>query len=265
MNRILSGLLFSLLLFTSCVSNDRLIYLQNLPGKEPIPLDSLITYQPAEYRLQVNDIIDVKINTAKEEYQNLFNINDAGAAARAGQGGGGDIYYLTGYTVDKRGDIELPEIGKVNVVGLTLEETKLKIEELVGEFVTKNTFVSVRLGGIRFSAFGEFNSPGQYVALQNRVTIFEAVARAGELSIVAKRNKLIVIRQYPEGSRIHEVNLLDRNIVNTPFYFVQPGDQLYAEPMKVREIGSGITGLQTLQLTVTTISAVLLILNLVRN
>ena len=96
----------------------------------------------------------------------------------------------------------------------------------------------------------------------DRMTIFEAIAHAGDLTTVAKRDNLILIRQNPEGTEIHTIDLTDRKIVQSPYYFIQPNDQLYAEPMKVREIGSGENAAQSLALIVSSISAVALILNI---
>lgn len=96
------------------------------------------------------------------------------------------------------------------------------------------------------------------------MTIFEAIANAGDLTTVAKRDEVLLIRQYPEGTRLHRINLLDRQIVASPFYFIQPNDQLYIEPMKVRETGTGENTAQTLALVFAGISSVALILNLIK-
>jgi len=72
-----------------------------------------------------------------------------------------------------------------------------------------------------------------------------------------------LIRQYPDGTRLHRVNLIDRNLVSSPFYFIQPNDQLYAEPMKVREIGAGENAAQSISLVISSITAAALIINLI--
>jgi polysaccharide export outer membrane protein len=169
---------------------------------------------------------------------------------------------MNGYNVDKEGFVRLPMIGKVSVIDKTIEEARLVIEEKVKAFVKTELYVKVKLGGIRYSALGEFRKPGKFVVLQDRMTIFEAIAHAGDLTTVAKRDNLILIRQNPEGTEIHTIDLTDRKIVQSPYYFIQPNDQLYAEPMKVRELGSGENATQSLALIVSSISAVALILNI---
>jgi len=258
--------ILALISVSSCISNEKIIYLQNLEGKTPIPEGELITYEIPEYRLQFNDIISVNIATAEDMIENGFNNTGAGAGAgNAGQqgiGGGGDLYYLTGYTVDKNGDVRLPIVGNVSVRDKTLEEARLEIEEKVRFFVKNDLFVTVKLGGIRFSALGEFRAPGKFTILQDRVTILEAIAQAGDLTTIAKREDLLLIRQYPDGTRLHRVNLNDRNLIGSPFYFIQPNDQLYVEPMKVREIGAGENFVQTFSLVLSTLTFSLLVISL---
>lgn len=252
--------------FFSCVSNEKLIFLQNLEDRPNIAEDSLILYALDDYRLQYNDIIDVHIQTNSEEMNELLNVRAPQIRMGGGQQlmGGGDIYYMTGYTVDREGFIELPFVGSISVRNKTLSETKNAVASELSKFIVSDEyFVRVKLGGIRYSALGEVRSPGKFVVLQDRMTIFEALANAGDLSITAKRDEVLLIRQYPDGTKLHRINLLDRNIVHTPFYFIQPNDQIYVEPMKIREVGAGENVAQSLQLFVTSITAAALILNLV--
>jgi polysaccharide export outer membrane protein len=151
--------------------------------------------------------------------------------------------------LNDNGIVELPVIGKVKIVGMNTENAKIAIENELKKIVRDNEyFVRVRLGGIRYSALGEFARPGKYTILQNRVTIFEAIANAGDLTIQAKRDNIMLIRQYPDGSKAYRVNLNDNNIMASEFYFIRPNDMIYVEPMKVRELGTGTNFLQTLQL-----------------
>jgi polysaccharide export outer membrane protein len=170
---------------------------------------------------------------------------------------------MTGYTVDEKGNIRLPIVGEVQVKDKTIDEARLEIEKKLRTLVVSELYVKVKLGGIRYSALGEFRRPGKFVVLQDRMTIFEAVANAGDLTPVAKRNEILLIRQYPEGTRIHRLNLLDRQLIESPFYFIQPNDQIYVEPMKVREIGAGENAAQSFALVISAITALALILNII--
>ncbi|MCS5489154.1 polysaccharide biosynthesis/export family protein [Algoriphagus limi] len=264
----LSGfaVLLAFLSFFSCVSNEKIIYLQNLDGNQPISEDEMISYEIPEYRLQYNDILDVRIQTVEDLIKNGFNFqNQQNNQMQVGAQGGGDVFYMTGYTVDKEGNIRLPIVGEVNVKDKTIEEARVEIEKRLSQYVTSELYVKVKLGGIRYSALGEFRRPGKFVVLQDRMTIFEAIANAGDLNTVAKRDEIMLIRQYPEGSKLHRVNLNDRQLIQSPYYFIQPNDQLYAEPMKVREIGTGENAVQTFVLFTSVLTTTLLVVNLFAN
>tara|TARA_R110002020_G_scaffold921_1_gene4497 strand:- start:23519 stop:24376 length:858 start_codon:yes stop_codon:yes gene_type:complete len=265
----LKGLSFALVFFLAfgCISNEKIIYLQNLEGNSLIEDDELITYKIPEYKLQYNDIIDVNIQTVDDMTQFGFNNKPPQMNQQMGNvsaQSGGDIYYMTGYSVDENGNIRLPIVGEVYVRDKTLDEARIDVEQKLREYVKSELYVKVKLGGVRYSALGEFRRPGKYVVLQDRMTIFEAIANAGDLTTVAKRDEVLMIRQYPEGTRLHRINLLDRQIVASPYYFIQPNDQLYIEPMKVRETGTGENTAQTLALVFAGISSVALILNLLK-
>ncbi len=252
-------------LMVACVPNKKIIYLQNLEGNVPIGEDEMISYELPEYRLQFNDIIDVQVQTVEDMVRNGFN-SGGGENTRMGMQmaqGGGDVYYMTGYSVDRNGNIRLPVVGEINVMNKTIEETRTAVEEKLRVYVTSELYVKVKLGGIRFSTIGEFRRPGKYVVLQDRMTIFEAIAQAGDLNTVAKRDEILLIRQYPEGSKLHRINLNDRNIIHSPYYFIQPNDQIYAEPMRIREIGAGENASQSLALIISSITAVALVINII--
>lgn len=252
----------------SCISNKKLIYMQDL-GADSEPLISSsdrIPYNSEEYLLQANDIVEINIKTTSPEMNLLFDMTNGDNANAGMMGGqnGGDVFFMNGYSLDENGIVELPLIGEVNLQGFNLKEAKTIIEMAVSQFVKKDEyFVRVRLGGIRFSALGEFNMPGKQTILQNRATIFDAIAVAGDLNVLAKRDEIVLVRQYPDGSQIHKINLNDKNLLKSDFYFIRPNDLLYAEPLKVREIGSGSNFLQTLTFLTTTISTFVLVFTLV--
>ena len=231
-----------------------------------------IPYEWDSYLLQYFDIVDINIKTTSEELNKLLEVitgPNAGGGAMVGGGGGqagGDAFFMNGYTIDEVGMVEIPLIGELKLFGLTTKEAQSLIEAELAKYINEDQFfVRVRLGGIRYSALGEFNSPGKRTILQNRVTIFEAIAAAEDLTILAKRDEVVLLRQYPDGSQIHRINLNDRDLLASEFYFIKPNDVIYAEPLKVREIGNATNFIQTLTLLTTTVTAIALILNLVNN
>lgn len=240
-------------LLSACVPSKDLIYLQ--ADAESQSSGEVFKYQREDYKLQVNDILDVKISSLNPEVNAIFNASSMATmqVAQATAQKGGDLYYMTGYSVSENGEIDIPFVGKVNVAGQTLDQARTTIDTKVGGLFN-NYHLQVKLGGIRFSAIGEFNRPGKQVVMQNQATIFEAIALCGDLNSVARRDDIKLIRQYPDGTRIHTINLLDQSIITSPFYFIQPNDVLYAEPLPQKSWGIGVTGSQTLGTIVSTLS-----------
>lgn len=252
---------FLILIASSCISNKRINYLQNLPDNEPIELDEFIPYAKVDYEyvLQPFDIVDIDFASSNAELMKAFEFQRT-TTARGGTGGGmagGDVYFYSGYSIDKNGYVRMPVIGLLEIAGLTEEEARGKIEKAVNEYFKEEVYVRLRTGGIRFTAMGEFSSSGTKMILKNRATIFDAVALAGESNILAKKNELFLIRQYDGGTKIHQINLNDRQLLASPFYFIQPNDILYLQPMKIRQIGTGDNLSSSLQLGISLVTALL--------
>lgn len=238
--------------------------MQNLNQEATIAKSGeLIPYEVDEYRLQFNDVIDVTMKTTSVELNEILNVNDSENQIRnIGGLNSGDVFFLSGYSVDNEGFVNLPLIGEIKLVGMNVKEVKFAIEDKLKKYIRDDNFyVRVRLGGIPYSALGEFNRPGKFTILQNRVTIFEAIANAGDMTPTAKRSKVHLVRQYPEGARTHTINLLNDKIMESEFFFLRPNDMIYAEPMKVKQLGTGMTFAQSLQLTLSVITVALLYIN----
>jgi polysaccharide export outer membrane protein len=248
--------------FTACIPNKKLVYLQN---KTQALADTNVVkdYTRTKYRIQINDILSIQLRTIDQQAVALFNNNVGGQNMQVGALGGGDVFYLNGYTVDDSGRVELPMIGKLQLQGLTLAEAKGVIEGEAKQYFN-NFYVDIKFGGIRYSILGEVVRPGKFVILQEQFNIFEAIANSGDLTIVANRNEVEIIRQFPEGPQVFSVDLTDRSILYSPFYFIKPNDIIYVKPLKVKSLGTGTTGVSTFQTVVSILSAALLIFSITR-
>lgn len=253
--------LFFFLLLGSCISNKRINYLQNLSNNEAIALDEFIPYAKVDYEyvLQPFDIVDIDFASSNEELIKAFEFTGS-QNARLGTGGisgGSDVFFYTGYPIDKNGDVRMPVIGLIKIAGLTEELAREKIEAEVNEYFKEEVYVRLRTGGIRFTAIGEFSNSGTKLILKNRATIFDALALSGESNILAKKNELYLIRQYDGGTKIHRINLNDRQLLASPFYFIQPNDILYLQPMKIRQIGAGENLAASMQFGISFVTALM--------
>ncbi len=239
-------------LLSSCITNKDLVYLQD---KGTVMNDSLmIKEQSKPYRVQVNDILSINVKALDEELTAIFNpVKDTQASV--GQEG----LYFNGFTVDLHGNIEFPILGKIGVLGYTIDEIKNKVEsELLKQYFkeTAEIFVTVKLAGLRYTVTGEVGGTGVFTLYQDRVNIIEALANAGDIAQTGDRKDVLVIRQYPDGQKIHHIDLTDIQAMKSPYYHIQPNDIILVKPLKRKSLGAGSTATQT----ITTIASIFSVL-----
>lgn len=241
------------LLLTSCVSRKQLIYLQDNEQESNKMLKAVLS---PEYRLQTNDIITLNIKAIDPELVAIFNPSNINQNNNNQSRREQDAYY-DGFTVDSHGNIRIPIIGELNVMGFTLDEVRLKIEkELLDNYFKKeaNIFVTVKMAGLRFTINGEIASPGTKTMYQERVTVLEAIANAGDITLVGDRKNVTIIRQYPYGTEMHDIDLTDRKAIESPYFYLQPNDYVYVKPLAQKSWGTGKTGIESLGTIVTLLS-----------
>jgi polysaccharide export outer membrane protein len=238
--------------FTSCIPTKDLVYLQNTNGtSSDVPI-SEVMLKP--YRLQVNDVLSITIKADDPKLVSIFNPTNKGETDNVGSS-----LYFSGYTVDDHGNIRIPVLGEINAIGFTVEELRLKIEkQLLDEYFKKeaNIFVIVRLAGFKYTINGEVGSVGTKFLFQDHVNIMEAIANSGDITITGDRKAVTIIRQTPTGTEMHDINLLDINVMKSPYYNLQPNDYIYVKPLKQKSWGTGKTGIESLSTIITLISLV---------
>ncbi|MFD2727392.1 polysaccharide biosynthesis/export family protein [Hyunsoonleella rubra] len=248
-------------LFSSCITNKDVVYLQD---KGTVVDDaSQIQALVKPYRVQVNDILSINVKALDNELTAIFNPVD-GANQGTSQGG----LYFNGFTVDLHGNIEFPILGEINVLGFTVEEIEDKVEnELLNNYFkeTAEIFVTVKLSGLRYTVTGETGGTGVYTLFQDRVNIIEALANAGDIRTTGDRTDVLVIRQYPDGQKIHHIDLTDIAAMKSPYYFIQPNDIILVKPLKRKVLGAGETATQTLRTVVSIFSVLVSTYFLVQN
>ena len=239
---------------TSCITNKDLVYLQD---KGTVVNDSLAIRETAKpYRVQVNDILSIRVKALDEELTSIFNPVETGSGS-SNQGSG--QLYFNGFTVDLHGNIKFPILGNINVLGFTIDEIETKVKnELLKQYFkdTAELFVTVKLAGLRYTVTGEVGGTGVYTLYQDRVNIIEALANAGDISNTGDRKDVLVIRQYPQGQKIHHIDLTDITAMQSPYYYIQPNDMILVKPLKRKAIGAGQTAFQNL----TTVASILSVL-----
>lgn len=243
-------------LLSSCISTKQVTSFQG----EPVSKSEIYKLNSEPYRLQVNDILYIDIKAENQELVTLFK-----SSASGGSGAGG--LYFSGYTIDNHGNIRIPYIGEINVLGFTEKETREKIEVELGKFLKnpENVFVTVKLGGINFIVTGEVGSPGTKNLAQNQVSIIDAIANSGEISTFGDRENVLIIRKTPDGVKKYKINMNEMAIFESKHFYIQPNDIIYVAPLKQKSWGIGTTGLQAFTTVVSVLSFLITSVLLVKN
>lgn len=239
-----------LLCCSSCISTKRLSYLQENSKK----IDSLLTLskKPDPYRIQVNDLLSIRIKSLDQSEVGMFNpVGDENPNAT-----GEERLYYDGFLVDNHGNIRMPTLGEFNVLSYTVDEVRVRLEEeLVKNYFRPeaNIFVTVKLAGIRYTITGEIGNPGSNIIYRDQLTIMEAIANSGDITLTGDRRDVVIVRQYPYGQRVHHIDLTTIEAVNSPYYYVKPNDLILINPLPQKSFGSGTTAIQS----ITTIASIL--------
>ncbi|SHM72344.1 polysaccharide biosynthesis/export family protein [Polaribacter sp. KT 15] len=259
-------LLFGVVFFSSCLSNKELTYLQGNPTSN----SEIKRINNIPYKLQVDDILNITISSKKPEIVAVFqkqNLNNG-----TGNGGGGSNGssqgYFSDYSIDNYGNIRIPTLGEINVLGYTELETRRKIEDILRQDYINNDeslYVSVKLSGIRYTILGEINNTGTNVIYQNRVSIIDAIANSGDITDVGNRKAVEIIRKTNNGTKKFVIDLTNIDVLNDEAFYIKPNDIINIKPLKEKSWGTGTTGLQSLTTIVSLLTLISTTIILARN
>jgi len=253
-NKLVPLLLLAIL--SSCYSSKKLDYLQSESSFLRLPL------QTTEYLVQENDILDIKVQSRDPEQSDFFNLSTL--ENRSNQANPASMF-LTGYTVNVDGMINLAIVGELKVSGLTLEEIRNLIQSEIDKYLL-NATVSVKITSFKISVLGDVKNPGTYYVYNTQSTIFEALSSAGDLNITAKRENVRLIRQVGDKSIVVKLDLTKPSIIESPYYFMHPNDVIYAETSKQNIAKENVqNNLGIFALILSAISTTVLVLSFTRN
>lgn len=212
-------------LFTGCASSKKVNYFHD---KGDIEVNSaIINYQPT---IQYGDILSINVSSIEPELARPYNIIEM----RDNQ-----LIRQVPYIVNSDGEINFPVLGKIKVSGLTTKEITLKINELLNKSLDNPT-VTVQLTNFKVSVLGEVNSPGSYTILNERINIPEALALAGDLTIYGNRKTVTLIREHNGERKFIPIDLTNKELFNSPYYFLAQNDIIYVEANKTRVNSSAV-------------------------
>lgn len=238
--------LFSLLL-TSCVSTKKINYFDN---KEQIDLALSKTLYDA--KIMPKDILQIQVFTMTPEAAAPFNLLKlTGSSTTTSTTGQGTIY---DYLVDNDGNIEYPVLGTIHLGGLGKTEAEQLIKSKIQPYLAdnENIVVHVRMMNYKYAILGGVKSPGVFTTQNEKVSILEAIAQAGDLTTFAYRDRIFLIRENAEGQKeFHQLDINDANIITSPYFYLQQNDVVYVESRKVEARNAFISANTTVWFSIT--------------
>lgn len=251
------------LLLASCATNKRAAYIQQV--QTDIPTDIEQDYQ---IRIKPLDRLTVTINSKDPELAAPFNAassyNSLNGLSSYSSSSNGNLQILT---VDKEGKIQLPIIGEIDCDGLTRNELAKKIENTIRENgMVHDPIVIIQFADVKFSVLGEVARPGQFSITKDRISLFDALAMAGDLTIYGIRTDVAVAREVNGVRTIEYLDLTSKDLFNSPAFYIQQNDVIYVKPNKYKAQAGEISQNRNFYLSLvgTAISVATLIITLTK-
>jgi polysaccharide export outer membrane protein len=253
-------ILISLLSLSSCVTHDELL---NFNKGAEFPDTAVDIQNLPQLQIQPDDLLSIRVKALDPLAAEPFNVDPLGGNMNMNMGGGG-MRPLIGFLVSREGTIDFPMLGTIEVIGLTTDELKDLLLEKLQPFL-KEPVVLVRFLNFRITVLGEVAGPGSYFVAQERVTVLDMLGQAGDITPYGNRTNVLIIREQNGQRQTARLNLQDRDVFKSPFFYLQQNDVIYVEPLPTRTASirdqsqrilpwlSAITALTTLALTLSNI------------
>mgnify|MGYP002621829739 CR=1 FL=1 len=220
------GFLILLIFISSCRLSERFVYFQ---GDQAVNQVST-SYSPL---IKPDDILSIIVSSDKPESAKPFNFQRSEMGIEIQRPVGAvmplGVPILDGYLVDEDGFVALPIIGRIKVAGLTRKQVMEMMVPIYAEFLS-NPVVNIKIMNFRVSVLGDVRNPGVKLVTNERITILEALALAGDLNPTANRKNILIIREKDDQRFEFIVNLTQKNLFSSPAYFLEQNDVIYVEP-----------------------------------
>lgn len=181
--------------------------------------------------IQPDDLLSIMVNSLSAESNMLFNQGVLGSlGSSVSEAKAQQTTRADGYLVDKSGDINFPVIGKIRLLGLTKEAATDTIENILNREYVKDPTVNIRFLNFKITLVGEVNRPSTVTILTEKVNIMQAISLAGDLTVIGKRENVLIIREKDGERKLIRVDLNDKALLTSPNYYLQQNDIVYIEP-----------------------------------
>lgn len=222
------GILLLLLFASSCATKKQIHYFQDVEK-----LDQAAAVEAFQPRIEENDILHISLSSYNLEALAPFLKLTKPESPVINSNPG-----LDGYLVNSEGNIDFPVLGDIAVVGLTRSEIEDELTKRLQDYIT-DVVVDVRIMNFKITVLGEVKNPGVYPIQDERVTIPQALALAGDLTKDGKRENILIIREEKGNHQVTRVDLTSVDMYGSEFFFLKQNDVVYVEPSQVGVKKSG--------------------------
>ena len=211
-----------------CTSSKEIIYFQNIDDTELKPLNT-------EYEavIKKDDRLTIIVSGPDKLVCAPYNLTLNEMGSNGGGVGSNPETATLSYLVDSNGDIDFPILGKIHVEGMTRNDLVNYLTKEIGKDV-KEPIVYVSFRNYKITILGEVRSPGTYTIDSEKYTILQALGRAGDLNLTAQRQDILLLREVDGVLTHHRIDLRDKEILESPYYYLQQNDVLYVMPSATR-------------------------------
>lgn len=262
-NRLLFISITTILLSTSCANMKKLEYLQG-----PLDSNELSKINIPDPVIQKGDVLNITVYSDNPTASAVYNQSMANLSSLVGAGSdgsnGSSQQSSVGYLVDNFGNIQFPGIGVLYIEGITKKQLSELLDNKLKPFL-QNPYYNIRFLNYKITIIGDVAQPSVYSIPSERVNIFEAIALAGDLTITANRNNVLVIREQNGKREFGRLDLTNPEIFKSPFYHLKQNDIVYVDLTKHKAISNSETTLRYVTFGTSIISAIALILTIFRN
>lgn len=224
-------LTLSALLVSGCTSYKKSLYLQN----ENV-LNESLEGQLYDFRIMPKDELTIVVSTTDPEASAPFyrKIGQSKESANSSNTGMQNADLLS-YLVDNNGCIDFPVLGMIKVMGLSNRECEALLRQKLQPYLKEVPNVTVRTSNYKFSVLGEVGKPGTYTTDAEKVTIFEALAQAGDMTLFSIRDDVQLLREDSTGvRRVYHLNLNEADVAQSPYFYLQQNDVVYVKPTRAK-------------------------------
>lgn len=143
------------------------------------------------------------------------------------------------YFVDVEGNINFPQLGKIDTKGENVETFKVKMENLISKYV-KDPIVDVKLVNFKISVLGEVSKPGTYVIPDGNATILQGLGMAGDLTVYGVRDNILILRNVDGKFVQQKIDITKSDFINSPYFYLKQNDMIYVQSNTIRQRASRV-------------------------